>query len=58
MPEEVEELETVATDKTDREILLEVHAFLSNVNATLSQVMPALDGLAASPMGKMLGLKK
>ena len=44
-------------DKTDREILLEIHAFMSNVNDTLVHVMPALDGLSRSPMGKMLGLK-
>jgi hypothetical protein len=56
--EELDSVEATAADKTDREIMLEIHAFMSNINDTLQHVMPALDGLAASPMGKMLGLKK
>lgn len=53
-PEAVDAVE----DKTDSELLREIHAFMSNINEMLVHVAPALDGLAASPMGKMLGLKK
>jgi hypothetical protein len=51
------DVEASEMDKTDREILMEIHSFMSNINEMLVHVAPALDGLAKSPMGKMLGIK-
>jgi len=56
-PEELEAVEIAVPDKTDREIMLEIHGFMSNINSMLVEVAPALESLSRSPMGKMLGLK-
>jgi len=42
---------------SDREILLELHEFMGNINAMLVHVGPALEGISKSPIGKMLGIK-
>lgn len=42
---------------SDRELLLEIHEFMANINAMLVHVGPALDGISKSPIGKMLGIK-
>lgn len=48
-------------EMSDRELLEGIYSMLVgisvNVNTTLANVAPALEGISKSPMGKMLGLK-
>lgn len=56
MSEEVD-VYTPVVEPTDREILLEIHGFMSEIKTMAADTLPMLDKLGKSSMGKMLGLR-